>query len=831
MILRKLIKEWVLGLLLAAVLLAFSGTSFVSRFDGWMFDAAQHLSRPPVDPLRHVAIVQLDAESLSALGGMPWERGALVSLLDKLRNTRSNVVLALPLSELQHNPAVAGLDAVRNFIDSSSKIPAAQSQYLIDMIDKEQKSLDIDSQLATAIGRMPHLFLAIAPANAWPETVTGMELAGSTASGSLPGILARGLTPLLPLESASLDDIGTPNPQFADKASQLGSLSLLRDSDGRVRGLQLLHKAGNGVVPTIPLLLAAGKPEKLAASPGKLSYGDIDIKTGRELQAFLRLYPNAQFETYPLSRVLADDFKTSQLKGKAIIIAGDTLMRRQFDVPGGGKLTSAEIMALATANILNHDLYGRTDLLGATEWALFIVTVLLLTLLFPRLRYGYCIAVAAAGVLSMAGFTGYLLLTDQLWMQSGLAILLMAGGLALIGLRRLYTSQSVRHLADVAYTQRLLGIAYQEQGKKEQAFETFKKLPPEPGNLELIYNLALDFERQRRYERAAAAYQHILQIDPTFKDTAKRKINAEKLGIAALTSSGQFSASVLLMPGEDGQKPRLGRYEVEKEIGKGAMGSVYLGRDPKIDRTVAIKTLALSQEFEASELKDVEERFFHEAAAAGRLNHPNIVTIYDAGEEHDLAYIAMEYLDGQPLSDFTRSNKLLPVPTVLDIIAQVASGLDYAYKQGIVHRDIKPGNIMYNQKSGVVKITDFGIARVTSSSRTKTGTMLGTPAYMSPEQVTCQPVDGRADIFSLGATMFVLLTGKRPFSADSVAALTFQITSEKHQDPLKLRPELPPCVKTIIDRSLQKDPGNRYQDGLAMQRALQRCLKNFSEEE
>jgi len=555
------------------------------------------------------------------------------------------------------------------------------------------------------------------------------------------------------------------------------------------------------------------------------------MKTDREWHAYLRAYPKAEFEIYPLSKVLADDFKTSQLKGKSIIIAGDDLMHRQFDVPGKGMLSSAEVMALATANILNHDLYGRTDMLGATEWALFIAAVLLLTLLFPRLHFGICIATVAIVTLTLSGATGYLLLTDQLWLHSGLTILLLLGGLALVGLRRLYTSQSVRYQNDLSYTRRQLGLAYQEQGKKEQAFETFKKLPPEPENLEMIYNVALDFERQRRYERAGAAYQHILQVDPTFKDTAKRKINAERMGRAAMTSSGQFTASVLLMPDEDGNKPRLGRYEVDSELGKGAMGAVYLGRDPKIDRTVAIKTLALSQEFEANELKEVEGRFFHEAAAAGRLNHPNIVTIYDAGEEHDLAYIAMEYLDGRPLSDYIREGKLLPIPTVLDIIAQVAGGLEYAAKQGVVHRDIKPGNIMYNDKSGVVKITDFGIARITSSSRTKTGTMLGTPAYMSPEQITCAPVDGRADIFSLAATMFVLLTGKRPFAADSVASLTFQITSEKHQDPLKLRPELPSCVKTIIDKAMQKDPENRYADGQAMRRAILRCLKGLQEKD
>jgi len=405
--------------------------------------------------------------------------------------------------------------------------------------------------------------------------------------------------------------------------------------------------------------------------------------------------------------------------------------------------------------------------------------------------------------------------------------LLLVAGTLLMALRRLYSHQSHRHSHSIATAHRQLGLALQEQGKIEQAFESFQKLPADNASLELMYNLALDFERKRRYERAVSAYDYILNLKPGFKDVAKRRKQAEQMAHNMLTSTSQATSAFLLMPDADGQKPHLGRYEVEKEIGRGAMGAVYLGRDPKIDRTVAIKTLALAQEFESDELKEVEERFFHEAAAAGRLNHPNIVTIYDAGEEHDLAYIAMEFLEGKPLSSFAAKSRLLPVTTVLEIIAQVADALDYASKQGVIHRDIKPANIMFDEKANSIKIADFGIARITSSSHTRTGVILGTPSYMSPEQITCQKVDGRSDIFSLGASMFTLLTGKKAFEADSLAALTYQITSEKHPDPLKIRPELPACVKSVIDKALHKEIDKRYQSGGAMKRAIHRCLKSI----
>jgi serine/threonine-protein kinase len=267
----------------------------------------------------------------------------------------------------------------------------------------------------------------------------------------------------------------------------------------------------------------------------------------------------------------------------------------------------------------------------------------------------------------------------------------------------------------------------------------------------------------------------------------------------------------------------LGRYQVEKELGKGAMGVVYLGKDPKINRTVAIKTMALSQEFEADEIDEVKERFFREAETAGRLNHPNIVTIFDAGEEHDLAYIAMEFLRGKDLAGFTKQGTLLPVPKVLDIIIKSAEALDYAHGQNVVHRDIKPANIMYEPDSGNVKLTDFGIARITDSSKTKTGMVLGTPSYMSPEQLQGKKVDGRSDLFSLGVMMYQLLTGKLPFTGDSMTTLMWNISREPHTDILAVRPELPPCMKAIIDKALHKSANERYARGAQMVQDIRAC--------
>jgi serine/threonine-protein kinase len=284
----------------------------------------------------------------------------------------------------------------------------------------------------------------------------------------------------------------------------------------------------------------------------------------------------------------------------------------------------------------------------------------------------------------------------------------------------------------------------------------------------------------------------------------------------------------MLLDGGAVEKPMLGRYQVEKELGKGAMGVVYLGKDPKIGRVVAIKTMALGEEFEGDALADARERFFREAETAGRLQHQNIVTIFDAGEEHDLAYIAMEFLKGKDLVDNCKDGNLLPVPTVLSIIARVADALSYAHKQHVVHRDIKPANIMYELASDTVKVTDFGIARITDSSKTKTGLVLGTPSFMSPEQLAGKKVDGRSDLYSLGVMLFQLLAGVLPFRGESMAELMYKIANEEAPDIRIIRKELPQSLASLIALSLSKRPEDRYQDGAQLAKDLRVIMLEMS---
>ncbi len=272
----------------------------------------------------------------------------------------------------------------------------------------------------------------------------------------------------------------------------------------------------------------------------------------------------------------------------------------------------------------------------------------------------------------------------------------------------------------------------------------------------------------------------------------------------------------------------LGRYEIEDEIGRGAMGVVYRALDPKIDRIVAIKTISMLGQ-EADEEQNFRERFFQEARAAGRLSHPGIVTIFDVGEEPEThePYIVMEYVQGQPLSKIlAANNKKLPLGPALHLAQTIAETLHYAHTQGVVHRDIKPANVLVTD-DGRCKITDFGIAKLNQVSLTVPGRTLGSPAYMAPEQLSGEGGDSRSDLFSLGVILYTILTGHRPFQGNSAATVMFKVVNNDPVAVSALDSELPPEIDRVVSKSIAKDPAQRYQSGLQMAQEIQQLRRDY----
>ena len=261
----------------------------------------------------------------------------------------------------------------------------------------------------------------------------------------------------------------------------------------------------------------------------------------------------------------------------------------------------------------------------------------------------------------------------------------------------------------------------------------------------------------------------------------------------------------------------IGRYVVTGELGKGAMGVVYRATDPNIGRTLALKTMRL--DIHGASSSDMLKRFQNEARAAGVLNHRNIVTIYDAGEADGMFYIAMEFIAGATLAGLLRERKTLSQEEAARIGAQICEGLDYAHYKGVIHRDIKPANIMI-AGDGTVKIMDFGIAKA-GAGLTHTGEVLGTPNYMSPEQVRGRVLDGRTDLFSTGVMLYEMLTGEKPFNANSVTTIIYKIINEVPPPPRELDASIPSGMSAVIAKAMAKSPDERYQSGSAMAAALE----------
>src|SRR5579863_6380278 len=273
------------------------------------------------------------------------------------------------------------------------------------------------------------------------------------------------------------------------------------------------------------------------------------------------------------------------------------------------------------------------------------------------------------------------------------------------------------------------------------------------------------------------------------------------------------------------EKRQIGRYEILEEIGRGAMGVVFKGRDPLIGRAVAVKTITAG----VAESADLLERFYREARAAGGLQHPNIVTIYEMAESGGSPFIAMEYLEGESLEKLVARKAALPLSTKIDYVIQTCRALDFAHRRGIIHRDVKPANIVVT-RDGMVKVVDFGIARIADTSKTQTGAMLGTLAYMPPEQLRGQHADAQGDIWALGVVLYELLAYQRPFTGDNHAAVLLSILQNEPAPIRQLVPECPAALESIVSRALRKDHMERYSTMAAFLKDLEKLSPSLERE-
>ena len=810
---------------LVLVLEAFTG--LLRSVDNRLFDGASLMTRRA--PSDQIVVLAIDDPSIANIGRWPWSRDVHAQVIDQLTQGNAKTIAHTSFFfEPQVDRGLLHLQKLQGLLSTSeSQDPMAER--LTQALENALQELDTDTALASSLQRSRRVMLpmvfdlgdALGRADQpLPNFMKQLALRPEGNERPLHGTKAH--LPLTPLGTA---------------AAGVGHLNMLPDpSDGSLRSQLLFIEHDNFWVSSLAMHTAAHslnlRPNDIQLTQQQLRMGGVTVPLDELSQFYPQFYPSKDgrepFVVDSFFDVYSGKIATSKYAGKIVIIGATAVgVGDRFVTPVSAVTSPAVVLAHTTSSLLSGHFFSAPAWGAWVSLGSMLAVAALVALVLPAVSAGVAAAITGAVLAALLASEALLIAVAHTWVPlTQSAVMLIVIYLGLTTKRFLFAEAGkLKSDEESAETNRMMGLAHQGQGQLDMAFDRFRRVPMNDALMDNLANLALDFERKRQFNKAQAVYEHMAAHNPKHTDLSAKLQRVKALSDTVMLGGGNHHpGGTLLLDGGQIEKPMLGRYQVEKELGKGAMGVVYMGKDPKIGRVVAIKTMALSQEFEGAELDDARQRFFREAETAGRLQHQHIVTIFDAGEDHDLAYIAMEYLKGSDLVAHTKPGHLLPMHTVVDILAKVALALHYAHGLHVVHRDIKPANIMVDLDSGSVKVTDFGIARVTDASRTRTGMVLGTPSFMSPEQIAGKKVDGRSDLYSLGVMAFQLLSGDLPFRAESMTELMFKIANESAPDVRTANPDVPPALAAVVARSLSKSLDIRYASGEALARDLQHAL-------
>ncbi len=840
-LIKSLLKrDWFVGLVITVLFLIFAEAGWFSALDRQAYNLGVKFSANK-EPHEDIVVIAIDDKSLQTLGAWPWSRDVLAETTKLLARVKPSVVgLTMPFDTGQYEAGLSSLAELRGTLKKEKKL----SRRVNKALRQTESTLRGDDNLSSTFKAGGRIVLAM------PYIPTSKPLPGLTPS--LPRYMQKFSLPRVAVNEKSDRGFGWPSPRVTRAseifppieklAKQVGGIGVVSFAE-HFNSEPLIVQYGREYLPSFALMLATrskGMSMQHIESRTSISpmLGGKDLGADIDFRIYPRFYEDKDgsppFNLYSLIDVL-DGTVTANVFRNKIVIVGLTSPRLAQPrlTPAGQAISPTMATAHTVSSLLNSEQYQLPEWAGWAQRGLIAAIGIYLMLVLGRFRTNTAFFLSLFLVLMIFNAHFVLMSSQSLWlpMMSGVVMLLV--GHLILGTRQSVNVRLRLVRGELSVANRQLGQSLHAQGNLDQAFEKYRACEVDASLLSQTYNLGLDYERKRQFNKASAVFKFINGHDPKFNDVSERiEQNEQAANTVVLGGRDPTGPGPNLISAKEGmQKPKLGRYQIDSEIGRGAMGMVYLGHDDKIGRTVAIKTMLLSDEIEEDMRDEVRARFFREAEAAGRLDHPNIVTVYDVGDEQDLAYIAMDYLKGKDLTAYSTTKTLLPVSQVFDIIMNVAMALDYAHQQHVVHRDIKPANIIYDKQKRVAKITDFGVACLTDASKTKTGTVLGSPYYMSPEQLAGKRVDGRADLFSLGVTLYQMLCGELPFKGDSIANLMYNIANEKHPDIRRYRSDLPNCVNTIINKSLQKEAEQRYASGKQMAASMKRCQEHIREME
>lgn len=717
-----------------------------------------------------VLVVAIDDASVQRLGAWPWSRTALARLVDRLAAAGARtIVLGEPLPGHENALALAELQRLAEVVAIDPAL--ARHPDLPIELSRSQGALRTDADLARSMAAHGRVLLAVS-----------------------------GTSPVTPVPAGRRAE----SPE--DHAWAVGRTDLLPDSDGVLRQHALQAAAPTAQrAPSASLAWLAASAHAAEALAPASANGTPRLR-GRAIPLdaslhFTPILPQPTLLTLSAHHLLNPARALPSLKDTLVWVGRtDADAGSRILLAGGAEVPRVEAHALLTSALLTGDLLRRPAWSTAAPWGLLVAVGLYLAWARARLASGTALAIA--GALGMAAMlAAHLLLRPwQVWIPVAMPVALLwlgCGGLVMLqrhaGSRASMAARDAVEGHETAFAHTVARTSV--PGALNTMVDRLAELPPEVGVRPAPELASVDFSFSRLM--SSSLFMAPPRSDP---QTLPMEYAPEA------SARGDASTGA-------GRPQRLAHYLLIRELGRGTMGRVYLARDTLSGDQVALKTLTLAQGFEGYALREARERFQREAQAARRLHHPDIVTVRDAGEEGGLAYIAMELLGGHDLTAHMVTGKLLPALQVVCIGARVADALAHAHRQGVIHRDIKPANVMVDASRDQVKVTDFGVARLLDSSRTRTGLVLGSPAYMAPEQLVGRAVDGRSDLYALGVLLYQLLTGELPMSGASIGELMQAVAHQPAPDLRRKRPDLPESLANVLAILLEKRPELRYRHG------------------
>ncbi|UCD77779.1 MAG: CHASE2 domain-containing protein [Desulfobacterales bacterium] len=788
-----------------------------------------------------VIVLAIDDQSIQQFGSWPWPRSHIAEMVRILSGSGAHTMglsLLYPSPEL--NPGLREIENIKETLnDRRSKADRKSLSIINGMLAEAEERLNHDNQLISAVRAARNVVLPLRFTLGGLEDYKSEQLSDWLKLNSIELKNTADTQNTLPADAGGLRGIFNnhrivasriiePFHDLSTKSGALGHTNLICDEDGIVRNIPLLISYQDRDFASFAFQVArkysGGRLSETKVEPTKLILRHLQIPTEKNHRMLIDYRgQKSNIKQISFADVINGKINLDEFRRKVVLL-GVTAegVSQRYNTPVQSDVSGLTIEANAVENIINGKHISRPTWVFLLEILALLYFSFFLLFVIPKVAPRIGMLILGIFLLTWIGASIILFVTNGTWLKVLAPVFLTIIGFALTSRQRNISEKQDENVE----LNKSLGLALQGQGMLDMAFEKFLKCPIEDKAVQnLLYNLGLDFERKRMTNKALSVYRHILKAG-SFKDVKERITKLISLeNTLAMSAAGAKKETTLLVQ-NGATKPTLGRYEILQELGQGAMGTVYLGKDPSINREVAIKTINYA-DIAVDELSDVKARFFREAEAAGKLSHPNIVTIYDMGEDHDMAYIAMELLKGKDLTHYSQKANLLPLKRVLKIIGAVAEALGYAHSQMVVHRDIKPANIILLDDD-LIKVADFGIARVMSSSKTQTGVIFGTPNYMSPEQIAGKKVDGRSDLFSLGVVFYELLTGDKPFKGDSMTALLYAVSNTEYVPLSETAPKTPACCVEIVERLLAKGVSKRYQAASQVIKDVQACLETVS---